>query len=109
MENVVIANDSNFDEIIKENQEKLIVVDFFADWCMPCVMMGPVFERLAEKNKQAKFCKINVDDASKIAQDYEISSIPCIIFFKDGQEVDRITGGLSEDLFQEKISDYLRL
>jgi thioredoxin-like negative regulator of GroEL len=71
--------------------------------------MGPVFERLAEKNKQAKFCKINVDDAGKVAQDYEISSIPCIIFFKDGQEVDRITGGLSEDLFQEKISDYLKM
>ncbi len=101
--------ESEFSKIINDKKTPLVIVDFFAEWCMPCVMMGPVFERLAEKNNGAKFCKLNVDDAPEAAQQYEISSIPCIVFFKDGKEVDRLIGGRSEDALQEKISDYLRL
>ena len=73
-------------------------------------MMAPTIERLAEKyQNKVKFCKLDVDNAPKLSQEYEISSIPCIVFFKDGEEVDRITGSISEDLLTEKISDYLRL
>ena len=101
--------ESEFPKVINDKKTPLVIVDFFAEWCMPCVMMGPVFERLSEKNKTVKFCKINVDDAPKISQDYEISSIPCLIFFKDGKQVDRVIGSIAEDLLQEKISDYLLL
>ena len=101
--------ESEFSKIINDKKKNLAIVDFFAEWCMPCVVMGPVFQRLSEKYPQVKFAKINVDDASKVSGEYEISSIPCIVFFKDGEEVDRIVGGVSEDLLNEKISDYLRL
>jgi len=101
--------EKDFSSIIKNKKENLVIVDFFAEWCMPCVMMGPVFHRLSEKYKQVKFVKINVDDAPKLSQEYEISSIPCIVFFKDGEEVDRVIGGVSEDILTEKISDYLLL
>lgn len=100
---------NEFSKIIKDKKMNLAIIDFFAEWCMPCVMMGPVFQRLSEKYKQVKFAKINVDDAGKLAEEYEISSIPCIVFFKDGEEVDRVTGSISEDLLSEKISDYLKL
>lgn len=108
-ESVFELTESGFSQVMNDKKSPLVIVDFFAEWCMPCVMMGPVFERLSEKNKSVKFCKINVDDAPQLSQEYEISSIPCIVFFKDGKEVDRIIGSLSEDLFQEKIDDYLKL
>ena len=108
-ESVSEITETEFSKIINDKKIPLIIVDFFAEWCMPCVMMGPVFERVAEKSKSVKFCKINVDDAPKLSNQYEISSIPCIVFFKDGEEVDRVIGSLNEDLLQEKIDDYLKL
>jgi thioredoxin len=106
---VMELTESEFSKVIKDKKAPLVIVDFFAEWCMPCVMMGPVFERLAEKHPSVKFCKINVDDASKVSMEYEVSSIPCIIFFKDGEEVDRVTGGVSDYTLNEKIKDYLRM
>jgi thioredoxin 1 len=108
-EQVQEISQSEFSGVIGDKKKNLVIVDFFAEWCMPCVMMGPVFQRLSEKYDKVRFVKINVDDASKLAQEYEISSIPCIVFFKDGEEVDRVVGGVSEDLLVEKINDYLRL
>lgn len=93
-----------FQEMLKKEKE-LFVVDFFADWCFPCVMMAPVIERLAEKNKKIKFCKVNVDDNSSLAGEYEVSSIPCIVFFKDGKEITRVIGAGSEESLQEKINE----
>ena len=100
---------TNFSELINNKKDYLVIVDFFAEWCFPCTMMAPVIERLAQKNPKVKFAKINVDDAPILANKYEISSIPCLVFFKDGEEVDRVIGGVSEDLLDEKISDYLNL
>jgi thioredoxin 1 len=108
-ERVQEISEKDFSKIINSKKENLVIIDFFAEWCMPCVMMAPVFARLAEKYSQVKFAKINVDDAPKLSQEYEISSIPCIVFFKDGEEVDRIIGGVNEDVLIEKIQDYLRL
>jgi len=101
--------ENDFSKIINSKKENLVIVDFFAEWCMPCVMMGPVFHRLAGKFEKVKFAKINVDDAPALSQKYRISSIPCIVFFKDGAEVDRVVGGVGEDILIEKIQDYLLL
>ena len=92
-----------FNELIKK-EKGIVVVDFFADWCMPCVMMAPVLDSLAKVNKKVTFAKINVDDNSDLAQEYEISSIPCIVFLKNGKEVDRMVGAGSEDALQERIN-----
>jgi thioredoxin 1 len=108
-ESVTEITQTEFPKIISDKKTPLVIVDFFAEWCMPCVMMGPVFKSLAEKYTQVKFCKINIDDAPNLSNEYEISSIPCIVFFKDGEEVDRVVGSVSEEIFEEKVSDYLNL
>jgi thioredoxin 1 len=100
---------NEFSKVINDKKTPLVIIDFFATWCFPCTMMAPVFDRLAEKYSKVKFAKIDVDDAGEIANQYEISSIPCIVFFKEGKEVDRIVGGVSEDILEEKISDYINL
>ena len=97
-----------FNEFISDKKSKLVIIDFFAEWCGPCVMMAPVFERMASKNTSVKFGKVNVDDNGDLANEYEVSSIPCIVFFKNGEEVDRIVGSLAEDLLNEKIYDYVK-
>ena len=89
----VELTEEEFNEIIS-NGHKLVVVDFFAEWCMPCVMMSPIIEELAESitMKEVKFVKINTDDNPHLSQKYKISSIPCLVIFKKGKEVGRIVG-----------------
>ncbi len=103
---VMELTNEEFGEVI-DNSHKVVVVDFFAEWCMPCVMLGPVIEDLAEEIKEVKFVKVNVDDNQELAGKYNISSIPCLIIFKDGEEVDRIIGGQPSNVIEEKIKKYL--
>ncbi|MFA5174394.1 MAG: thioredoxin [Candidatus Pacearchaeota archaeon] len=109
---MVARNDSameitneEFDEIIN-NSHELVVVDFYAEWCMPCLMMSPIIEDLAEQIKEVKFTKINVDDNQALAGRYNVSSIPCLIIFKKGKEVGRIIGSRPADEIEEKIREY---
>ena len=104
----VEVTEKEFDEIIK-NGHKLVVVDFFAEWCMPCVMIAPIIEELAESDlmKEVKFTKINIDDNGTLARKYNVSSIPCLIIFKNGKEVDRIIGNQSADIIENTIKNYL--
>ena len=95
-----------FQEIIN-NSHKLVVVDFFAEWCMPCLMIAPVIEELAEKLGEVKFSKINVDDNQELSRKFKISSIPCLIIFKDGEEVGRIIGNQQPEAIEEKIKSHL--
>ena len=82
--------DSNFDAEIKQG---VTLVDFWAPWCGPCRMQGPILDKVAEKvGAKAKIGKVNVDDASGIASKYAIVSIPTLIIFKDGELVNRLVG-----------------
>lgn len=75
------------------NSEKPILVDFFADWCGPCKMMAPIVEELAtELEGKAKVGKLNVDENSDIAIEYNVMSIPTLIVFKNGKEEKRLVG-----------------
>ena len=110
---MVARNDSEmeitnqeFNEIIN-NGHKLVVVDFFAEWCMPCLMLAPIIDELADKIKEVKFVKINVDDNQEISSKYKISSIPCLIVFKDGEETERIIGAQDGETIEGKIREYL--
>ena len=100
--------EEEFNEIIN-NSHKVVVVDFFAEWCMPCLMLAPIIDELAEQEnlKEVKFTKVNVDDNQELAQKYNVSSIPCLIIFKEGKEVDRIIGAQSGEIIEEKIKSYL--
>ncbi len=85
----------NFKSTI-ESAEKPVLVDFFADWCMPCKMFAPILEKVSEKiGDEAIIAKINIDEAEAIAMEYRVMSIPTVILFKKGAEVQRHVGGMS--------------
>ena len=96
--------EKDFDETINSNST--VIVDFFAEWCMPCVMMAPVLEEMAGKFPKIKFAKVNVDENRALSGKFGVSSIPTLVIFKDGKEVDRVTGGIPASALEEKISSY---
>ena len=92
------VNDNNFNELVIEQSKKIpVVVDFWASWCMPCLMLGPILEKLAEEYK-GKFvlAKLNVDEARLTSQKYGVMSIPNVKMFKDGKVVDEFIGAVPE-------------
>lgn len=91
---------NNFDELI--NEEK-VLVDFYADWCGPCRMLSPILDEVVEE-ENIKLVKVNVDNNEDIAKRYGVMSIPTIILFKDGKEVNKNIGLLSK----EEIIDFIK-
>ena len=81
---VVKLTKENFAREVLESEKK-VLVDFYADWCGPCQMMGPVIEEIAGERSDIKVCKINIDEEMEIAQKYGVMSIPTFIVFKDGE------------------------
>ncbi|MBS3099573.1 thioredoxin [Candidatus Pacearchaeota archaeon] len=90
-----------FDDFVKKG---VAVIEFWAEWCGPCKIMGPVFEEVAEKTRgKTKFGKVNVDSNNEIAQKFGVMSIPTLIFFKDGEPVDRSVGVIDESNLKKRI------
>ena len=88
-------NKESFDKALGEG--KLMMVDFWASWCGPCRMLGPVIDKLAEQYEGKVISgKVNVDDEQELAIRYGVMSIPTVIFFKDGKEIDRKVGVMPE-------------
>ena len=84
-----------------------VLIDFFAEWCMPCVMMSPVLEELSEKFKgKIKFGKINVDDNQHLAQKFNIASIPNFVLFKDGKKAEQFIGAMPIEDFEKKLKNF---
>ena len=83
-----IINAKEFNEEVLTSKEK-VLVDFYADWCGPCRMLGPILDEIS---KDHTVYKVNVDNESDLAQNYGIMSIPCMIVFQDGKEVNRMVG-----------------
>ncbi len=97
--------DEEFKDTI--NNSKIAVIDFFAEWCMPCLILGPIIEDLSLSMKRVKFAKIDIDDNQELAEKYKIYSIPCLIIFKDGKEIDRIIGVQPAESIEAKIKSYI--
>ena len=90
-----------FDNLLKEG---LVLIDFFAEWCMPCLMMAPVIEELADKfERRIKFGKVNVEENPELAQKYNVVSIPNFVLFKDGKKIEQFTGTIPEEEFAERL------
>ncbi len=95
MANVINAQD--FVKNVKENKG-VAVIDFFATWCGPCNMLGPVFAETAEENKdEAFFAKVDIDQSMELAQEFGVNTVPTVIFFKDGKEVNREIGFMPKE------------
>lgn len=92
------VNDANFNEKVIEQSEKTpVIVDFYADWCMPCKILGPVLEKIAEEYEgKVELAKCNVDDSRESASKYEVRGIPSVKMIKNGEVVDEFTGALPE-------------
>ncbi|MDY5577087.1 MAG: thioredoxin [Lachnospiraceae bacterium] len=83
----------NFEEEVKKS-DKPVLIDFWAAWCGPCQMMGPVMEALAEKHTDLKVGKVNVDEEPELAAEFGVMSIPTFILMKDGKEVKKTMGAM---------------
>lgn len=98
----VELNDSTFYPFIERNHMP-VIVDFWASWCGPCQNMAPVYNRVAKETDSILFAKVNTEQAQKVSGDAGIRSIPTLIFFYQGQEVDRVSGGLNEPQIKQWI------
>ena len=99
----LVINDSNFEEEVLKS-EIPVLVDFFAEWCGPCKMMGPVVETIgAELEGKIKVGKLDVDESRKTAMKYNIMSVPTFLVVKDGVVVDTIVGAVSKERLLDKL------
>ena len=103
----VIITDDNFEsEVLNTNVP--VLVDFYADWCGPCKMQAPIIEQLAEAyhNKPVKIAKLNVDEAPKSAQQFGVMSIPTLLIFKGGKQVEQFVGIQDKETLSAKLDHY---
>ena len=107
MADITELSSSNFErEVLQSSQP--VLVDFWAPWCGPCRMIGPVVEELAGENADSlKVAKINIDDAQDIAATYGVSSIPTLMIFKNGDVIDRFVGVQPKSRLQEAVDQAL--
>ncbi|MBQ9280330.1 MAG: thioredoxin [Clostridia bacterium] len=101
-----IENERILSEVL--NNDKLVIVDFFATWCEPCKLLAPVLKKACEKYEdKVEVFKVDVDETQSIAMRYHISAMPTLIFFKNGEEVERQVGCLGEEKLERIINDLI--
>ena len=96
------GNKDNFDSLINDST---VLVDFYANWCGPCKMLSPVLEELSSSRSEVKVVKINVDEEEYLSRRFGVMSIPTLVLFKNGKEIDKKVGYMSLDEINEWISD----
>ena len=103
--NIVYLDDNSFKSTIANG---VTLVDFYADWCGPCRMIAPIIEELStEFNGKAKIAKLDIEKAQEVTNEFQVTSIPTIILFKDGNEVKRIIGLRDKETLKNLISSAL--
>ena len=104
---IIHIDDKNFESEVK-NSKTPVVIDFWAPWCGPCNMMGPVFEKLSSQySTKLKFVKLDTDEHPELAERFSIQGIPTLIVLKDLKEIDRIVGFNSEGALKQKLDGIL--
>ena len=103
MAEIFPVSDADFEEKVLESQVP-VLVDFWAEWCMPCKMIAPIVEELAQEyNGKMQFAKLDVDSNPTTAIKYNIRSIPALLIFKDGKPVDQIIGAVPKAVLKKKV------
>ncbi len=99
--------DSNFEETVVKS-DKVVLVDFWAEWCGPCRMVGPVVDELADEYKdKAVIGKVNVDNNPGISQQFGVRNIPTILFFKNGEVIDKQVGAVPKATLESKLKAHI--
>ena len=97
---IIALNKENFEKVINENE--MVLVDFWAPWCMPCRMLGEVLNEVSQEMDNLVIGKVNVDENSELAQEFRVSSIPFVVLYKNGQMVKSFLGYRNKaDLLKE--------
>lgn len=100
---VISINEESFSEEVLQSQ-KPVLVDFYADWCVPCQHLSPIVEEVATEHPEIKFVKMNVDEAENIADQYGVIYIPTLVFIKNGEQVGSSIGLVEKEAIVELIS-----
>ena len=104
MSEIIHITSENFDEVINSNE--VVAIDFFATWCGPCKLLGPILEQISKEDKLGvPVAKLDIDQCLEIAQDYNVMSVPTIVVFKGGEEVNRIIGLRNKDQLIKEIKE----
>ena len=99
-------DDATFKDFLKKN--KVVLVDFYADWCGPCQAMKPVLEELSQEMKgKIAFAKINVDQNRQSSMEYGVMSIPTMLVFRAGKLVDRLVGALPKEMLKQRLCKFI--
>ena len=111
-EQITQLNNQTVDQFVKDNQNKLIVMVFAAEWCGHCRNFAPTFAKISQKNPhvnkgQAVLARLDVDEAGQAAATWKVEVLPSIIFIKNGQEVERLIGNQEQQMVEELISQHL--
>ncbi|MBR3898118.1 MAG: thioredoxin [Bacilli bacterium] len=101
---IVNVKKDNFEDVVLKSKEK-VLVDFNADWCGPCRMLRPILDEIASERSNVKIVSINIDDEEDLAMKYGVSSIPCLVLFDGGKEVNRSVGLIPKDAVIEFIGE----
>ncbi len=106
-ERVVHSTGATFGRDVLETRIP-VVVDFYADWCGPCRVVAPIVDQLAQEfDGRVRFVKLNVDEDEALASEYGVSSIPTMVFFKEGKEANRFIGAAPKEHYRQLINSYL--
>lgn len=103
---LIELNEKEFERVIKNNP--VVIVDFWAEWCMPCKFYEPIFEKVAKKlGEKAIFARVNVDENPRLASMYQIMAIPTTIIFVNGKPVEKMLGLIGEGQLEKTVKKYL--
>lgn len=103
MEIVELTKEKFENEVLKS--DKTVLVDFNADWCGPCRMLRPILDEVALASDDYKIVSVNIDNEEELAEEYGVSSIPCLVLFKDGKEINRSVGLRPKEEIEEMLGD----